>query len=62
VVARWTEMARGWPVTGGRVFDLQLAATMLGNGVGRIYTYNTSDFEGLGTIDAIPPPTVAVPR
>jgi predicted nucleic acid-binding protein len=32
-------------VTGGAVFDLQLAATMLANGVNRIYTYNTGDFD-----------------
>ena len=38
-------MLRRRQVTGGEVFDLQLAATMLANGVNRIYTYNTGDFE-----------------
>ena len=38
-------MLRSRPVTGGEVFDLQLAATMLVNGLNRIYTYNTGDFE-----------------
>jgi predicted nucleic acid-binding protein len=32
-------------VTGGDVFDLQLVATMLGNGVQRIYTFNADDFK-----------------
>ncbi len=32
-------------MTGGEVFDLQLAATMLANGVTHIYTYNIGDFE-----------------
>ncbi|MBV9676410.1 MAG: hypothetical protein JO185_08750, partial [Acidobacteriaceae bacterium] len=33
------------PVTGGAVFDLQLAAAMLANDVQRIYTFNAEDFE-----------------
>ena len=28
------------PVIGTRIFDLQIIATMLGNGVRRIYTYD----------------------
>ena len=44
-VERWLDLLRRRPVTGGEVFDLQLAATMLANGVNRIYTYNTGDFE-----------------
>jgi hypothetical protein len=35
------------PVTGGAVFDLQLAAATPANEVRRIYTHHTSDFEGL---------------
>jgi predicted nucleic acid-binding protein len=38
-------LLRRRPVTGGEVFDLQLAAAMLANGVNRIYTHNTGDFE-----------------
>ena len=45
-VEGWLDLLRSRPVTGGAVFDLQLAAAMLANGVQRIYTYNTSDFEG----------------
>src|SRR5688572_2616998 len=40
VVARWAELAERHGVTGADVFDLQLVATMLENGVRRIYTYN----------------------
>jgi toxin-antitoxin system PIN domain toxin len=43
-VEGWLDLLRRRPVTGGEVFDLQLAAAMLANGVSRIYTYNTSDF------------------
>ena len=44
-VEGWPALLRSRPVTGGAVFDLRLAAAMLANGVQRIYTYNTSDFE-----------------
>ena len=40
----WLDLLRRRPVTGGEVFDSQLAATMLANGVNRMYTYNTGDF------------------
>jgi hypothetical protein len=33
------------PVTGGDLFDLQIVATMQANGIQRIYTFNTGDFE-----------------
>jgi uncharacterized protein len=45
-VEGWLDLLRRRPVTGGAVFDLQIAAAMLANGVHRIYTYNTGDFEG----------------
>jgi predicted nucleic acid-binding protein len=44
-VEGWLDLLRRRAVKGGEVFDLQLAATMLANGVNRIYTYNTDDFE-----------------
>ena len=37
-VEGWLAMLRSRPVTGGAVFELQLAAAMLANGVQRIYT------------------------
>lgn len=45
VVEGWLDLLRRRPVTGGDVFDVQLAATMLANGIQRIYTFNTTDFE-----------------
>lgn len=33
------------PVTGGNIYDLQIVASMLGNGVSTIFTYNRQDFE-----------------
>jgi uncharacterized protein len=42
-------------VKAGRIFDIFLAATMLDNGVQRIYTENVSDFQGIAGIDAVNP-------
>jgi predicted nucleic acid-binding protein len=39
------DLLRRRPVTGANIFDLQLAATMLANGVNCIYTFNASDFQ-----------------
>jgi predicted nucleic acid-binding protein len=44
-VQMWLDLLRRRRVTGGDVFDLQLVATMLGNGVQRIYTFNADDFK-----------------
>lgn len=54
-VEGWLELLRRRPVTGGDVFDLQLAATMLANGVPRIYTFNITDFESFTEIIASTP-------
>ena len=43
-VEGWMDLLRRRPVTGADVFDLQLVATMLANGVSRIYTFNDADF------------------
>jgi predicted nucleic acid-binding protein len=43
-VAGWMDLLKRRPVTGSDVFDLQIVATMLANGVHRIYTYNSGDF------------------
>jgi predicted nucleic acid-binding protein len=55
VVARWIELAERHGVTGSDVFDLQLAATMIENGIHRIFTYNRADFESLEGIEALTP-------
>jgi uncharacterized protein len=54
-VETWLDLLRRRPVTGGDVFDLQLAATMLANGVQRIYTFNTGDFEGFAELAVLTP-------
>jgi len=43
------------PLTRGAVFDLQLLATMLGNGVRTIYTFNRQHFERFVEIDVLTP-------
>lgn len=54
-VEEWLELLRRRPVTGGEVFDLQLAATMIANGVQRIYTFNTADFEAFKELVVLTP-------
>ena len=44
------------PVSGVHIFDLFLVATMLENGVTRIYTYNTKDFDIFSEIEILTPP------
>ena len=44
-VETWMDLLRRQPGTGGDVFDLQIVATMQSNGVQRIYTFNTADFQ-----------------
>lgn len=54
-VEGWLDLLRRRPVNGGAVFDLQLTAAMLANGVQRIYTYNTSDFEDFEELAVVEP-------
>jgi len=49
------ELVERRPVTGGAVFDLQLVATMKTNNVGRIYTFNTGDFEAFTELAVLTP-------
>jgi hypothetical protein len=39
-----THLLRHPPLTGGSVVDLQIAATITANGIGRIYTFTGDDF------------------
>jgi hypothetical protein len=55
VVQRWTALVRRTPVIGPAVFDLQIAATMLGNGVRRIYTFNRADFARIAELEVMTP-------
>jgi predicted nucleic acid-binding protein len=55
VVVCWADLAEKHRVTGADVFDLQLVATMLENGVRRIYTYNRRDFEPFANLEVLTP-------
>jgi hypothetical protein len=44
VISRWMALLRQHPVTGHKVFDVLLAATMLAAGIKQIYTFNAPDF------------------
>lgn len=55
VVSRLAELLRCRPVTGADVFDVQLVATMLGNGVRKIYTFNSIDFAPFAGIEVVQP-------
>ncbi len=50
VVARWIDICRNHPVKGPRIYDLQIVAVMLANGVRRICTLDRSDFEPFADI------------
>lgn len=56
VVETWVRLLRRRPVTAGDIFDLQLIAIMVGNGVHRIYTYNRDDFLPFDEIKVLEPP------
>jgi len=68
MVARWIALVRQHPVVGGDLFDIQLIATMLGNGITRIYTFNRDDFVPFSELEVIAPtvgdpePSPATPR
>jgi predicted nucleic acid-binding protein len=54
-VQGWIDLLKRRPVTGGAVFDLQLAATMLANDVQRIYTFNAADFADFKELTVLEP-------
>lgn len=49
------ELLEKYYTTSYRVYDIFLAATMLGNGISQIYTYNVDDFSLFPQIKAIHP-------
>jgi predicted nucleic acid-binding protein len=55
LIARWAQLLRQSPATRKRAFDTQLAATMLGNGLTAIYTFNVADFQQFGQIQVLTP-------
>ena len=55
IVERWLGLLQTHPVTRARIFDVQLVATMLGNGVRRIYTFNVRDFTPFPELEVLLP-------
>ena len=55
VVDRWVALLREHHLTGRHVFDAQFAATMLGNGITKLYTFNRTDFERFPGIEVLTP-------
>jgi predicted nucleic acid-binding protein len=49
------ELLQRYPVTGSRIFDLQIVATMQANNIQRIYTFNTGDFQKFPELEVIAP-------
>ena len=57
VVTRWVELCRQHPVKGAEIYDLQIVAVMLANGVQRICTFDKADFTPFSEI-VVEVPTV----
>ena len=55
VPSRWMVLLKSVEVRGPHIFDLQIAATMLVNGVSTLFTYNGTDFKGLADIQILEP-------
>jgi len=55
LVSRWTALLRQHPVTGRKIFDVQLVATLLANGVKKLYTVNRVDFVPFAAIEVLTP-------
>jgi predicted nucleic acid-binding protein len=55
VVDRVLALVRAYRGTGASLFDFQIMATMLGNGLTRVYTYNRPDFERVREIEVLTP-------
>jgi predicted nucleic acid-binding protein len=54
-VDRWVALLREHPVAGRQVFDAQLVATMPGDSITRLYTFNRIDFEHFPGIEVLTP-------
>lgn len=55
LVSRWCQLLERYPVTGRAFYDVQLVATMLGNGVTRVYTYDRKDFQRFAEVEVVSP-------
>jgi toxin-antitoxin system PIN domain toxin len=52
---RWLALLDMKPVAGNKCFDVQLIATMLANGIRRVFTYNTGDFARFADLEVLEP-------
>jgi len=59
IVNRWTELLQSRSVSSQHAFDVFLVATMLGNGVQRLYTFNVAHFQVFQEIEVHVPQAVA---
>lgn len=55
LTSRWLELVDEHPVTRQAIFDLQLAATLIANGVRRIYTFDATHFASIPEFEALEP-------
>lgn len=55
LIARWSQLLRQSAATKKRAFDTQLVATMLANGVSKIYTFNVTDFQQFSQLQVVTP-------
>jgi uncharacterized protein len=54
-VARWVDLVRRTPCKRGAIFDYQLVASLLANGITRVYTFDRSDFERFPEMQVLVP-------
>ena len=55
VTSRWLDLVSRHPVRAGAIFDLQLIATIMANGIEQICTFNRQDFEGFPAVPYLTP-------
>jgi uncharacterized protein len=55
VTSRWLDLFSRHPVRAGAIFDLQLIATLMTNGVDRVCPLNRPDFEGFPGLRVMTP-------
>lgn len=60
IIERVLALLEAHPVTGLNIHDLHLVATMLENGVTRIYTFNVRHFAPFSEIEVLTPPEPAL--
>jgi predicted nucleic acid-binding protein len=53
ILDRMKSLLQKYPVKGNGIFDIQLVATMLGNGVNKLFTFNREHFERISEIKIV---------